>query len=385
MEPAFGHDFSQVRLHTDARAAKSADAVNAHAYTFGNHIAFGRGELEPKLLAHELTHVVQQARGALSLQRKPKGPDKDPLCDTFDLDAAKTAVAAAAAAYKADPKVPQRQALVRALKPIRRCATAEEQAAAHAGIDDAIWAEAGTPFGGYTGMYPGYATDIKGELGKLGAKETVSYSKYPHAFKEGSLTPAQRKAAHRSRSKATAAAEVPDLARTDIIYFRGHQYAQYLAPGVFGDFNETEGFDLRYIEQAGGFANVKLMISTSCATLCKESFELFHGLFPNALILGYRKGAPAKGDLVRSTFAAQLRSLGRGLLLDQAVDVSAIAAAWKATVSSIHAGDKSRSVGYYGGTLNYWDGKAWQTIDSASDANKCEVHKDAREFFPAPK
>jgi hypothetical protein len=65
-EPRFNHDFSRVRLHTDARAAESARAVNALAYTRGSHIVFGAGRYAPstqegdKLLAHELTHVVQQ-------------------------------------------------------------------------------------------------------------------------------------------------------------------------------------------------------------------------------------------------------------------------------------------------------------------------------------
>jgi outer membrane protein OmpA-like peptidoglycan-associated protein len=78
MEPRFGYDFSQVRVHTDARAAESARAVNALAYTVGRDVVFGNGEYEPgtsegrRLLAHELTHVVQQqAIGTISsIQRK---------------------------------------------------------------------------------------------------------------------------------------------------------------------------------------------------------------------------------------------------------------------------------------------------------------------------
>jgi Domain of unknown function (DUF4157) len=67
MEPRFGHDFSRVRVHTDARAAKSAKAVNALAYTVGRNVVFGAGQYAPQLaqgrqlLAHELAHVVQQA------------------------------------------------------------------------------------------------------------------------------------------------------------------------------------------------------------------------------------------------------------------------------------------------------------------------------------
>jgi len=68
MEPRMGHDFSQVRVHTDARAAESARAVSALAYTVGHHVVFGHGAYNPRtsagqrLLAHELTHVVQQGQ-----------------------------------------------------------------------------------------------------------------------------------------------------------------------------------------------------------------------------------------------------------------------------------------------------------------------------------
>jgi hypothetical protein len=65
-EPRFDYDFSRVRVHTDAGAAESARAVNALAYTFGRQIVFAADQYAPasipgqKLLAHELTHVIQQ-------------------------------------------------------------------------------------------------------------------------------------------------------------------------------------------------------------------------------------------------------------------------------------------------------------------------------------
>ncbi len=65
-EPRFGHDFSNVKIHTDAVAAKSAQSINALAYTTGNNIVFNSGQYSPdsdsgkKLMAHELTHIVQQ-------------------------------------------------------------------------------------------------------------------------------------------------------------------------------------------------------------------------------------------------------------------------------------------------------------------------------------
>jgi hypothetical protein len=66
MEPRFGHDFSRVRVHTDTQAAQSARAVDALAYTVGRDVVFGAGQYRSmthdgrKLLAHELTHVIQQ-------------------------------------------------------------------------------------------------------------------------------------------------------------------------------------------------------------------------------------------------------------------------------------------------------------------------------------
>jgi hypothetical protein len=66
MEPRFGRDFGGVRVHTDPSAAESARAVDAHAYTVGQHIVFDSGKFDPhsgpgrNLLAHELAHTVQQ-------------------------------------------------------------------------------------------------------------------------------------------------------------------------------------------------------------------------------------------------------------------------------------------------------------------------------------
>ncbi|MBI3781045.1 MAG: DUF4157 domain-containing protein, partial [candidate division NC10 bacterium] len=89
-EPRFGHDFSQVRVHTDTKAAESARAVNALAYTVGRDIVFGAGEYSlgttagQRLLAHELVHTVQQASGAGSLPGPPvvaRAEDKKPASD----------------------------------------------------------------------------------------------------------------------------------------------------------------------------------------------------------------------------------------------------------------------------------------------------------------
>ena len=81
MEARFDHDFSTVRVHCDARAAESANAVNARAYVVGNDIVFGQDEYDPGttkgkwLIAHELVHVVQQQNSSNfhpALQRAAK-------------------------------------------------------------------------------------------------------------------------------------------------------------------------------------------------------------------------------------------------------------------------------------------------------------------------
>jgi len=79
-----GHfDFSGVRVHDDALAAVSARTINAHAYTSGSHIVFDSGRYDPhssegrKLLAHELTHVVQQSSGSAGRDAIQRQPNKE--------------------------------------------------------------------------------------------------------------------------------------------------------------------------------------------------------------------------------------------------------------------------------------------------------------------
>ena len=93
MEARFGHDFGAVRVHADARAAESAEALGARAYTVGNHIVLGRDPAPPesvagrRLFAHELAHVVQQSRDARPPAIDPGAPHEQ------EARAAATAVA----------------------------------------------------------------------------------------------------------------------------------------------------------------------------------------------------------------------------------------------------------------------------------------------------
>lgn len=76
MESRFGHDFSAVRVHADAQAGRSAREIGALAFTAGSDIVFAPGQFAPntthgrRLLAHELTHIVQQKAEGFSVQRK---------------------------------------------------------------------------------------------------------------------------------------------------------------------------------------------------------------------------------------------------------------------------------------------------------------------------
>jgi hypothetical protein len=92
-EPRFDRDFGEVRVHTDGQAADSARSISAHAYTSGRDIVFGAGQYAPetpagrRLLAHELTHVVQQSGngGAKPVQRETD-PDVAGPCDQHHVD-----------------------------------------------------------------------------------------------------------------------------------------------------------------------------------------------------------------------------------------------------------------------------------------------------------
>lgn len=76
-----GHDLSHVRIHADADAARSAQALKVRAYTLGNHVVFASGRYAPgdtdghQLLVHELVHVIQQSRrGSVALAKSPEPP-----------------------------------------------------------------------------------------------------------------------------------------------------------------------------------------------------------------------------------------------------------------------------------------------------------------------
>ena len=97
MERAFGHDFSNVRIHSGARAASVSSNLNARAFTIGSDIAFGAGEYKPgtlvgdAILAHELAHVVQQSSSGPATSHKKRGTNE---YGSLEEDADRSAVGA---------------------------------------------------------------------------------------------------------------------------------------------------------------------------------------------------------------------------------------------------------------------------------------------------
>ena len=97
MEGRLGHDFGDVRVHDDGAAHESAKAVNAHAYTVGSNVVFQRDKYDPSsadgklMLAHELTHVVQQRSGPVDGTSAPGGIKVSNPSDRFEREAAANA------------------------------------------------------------------------------------------------------------------------------------------------------------------------------------------------------------------------------------------------------------------------------------------------------
>ena len=97
MEARMGHDFSDVRVHTGDQADRSARSVSAHAYTVGSNIVFQRGAYDPgssggqTLLAHELTHVVQQRHGPVDGTPSAGGVKVSDPSDRFEVEASANA------------------------------------------------------------------------------------------------------------------------------------------------------------------------------------------------------------------------------------------------------------------------------------------------------
>lgn len=137
MEPRLGADFSSVRVHADDGAARLSSQISARAFTYGNHVFFGRDQYQPgsddgrRLLAHELTHTVQQ--GA-SVRRAPaaEGPAQGPAVQRAEDRPPKTPVV-----QRTAEKAPETPAVQKAASP-RITTTGAPPPVQRLGIQDAL-------------------------------------------------------------------------------------------------------------------------------------------------------------------------------------------------------------------------------------------------------
>jgi hypothetical protein len=133
MESRLGGDFSDVRVHTDSKASESAKSVQAYAYTVGNDVVFQSGKYEPesdfgrRMIAHELTHVMQQRSGPVdgtpagggikvshpsdSFEQAAESNASRALSDPAPATAAATATAAPSVQREADEEDPTAQGM----------------------------------------------------------------------------------------------------------------------------------------------------------------------------------------------------------------------------------------------------------------------------------
>jgi hypothetical protein len=134
MESRLGADFSGVRVHTDAGAAQSAQRLSAQAYTVGDDIVFGQGHYAPdsdsgkRVLAHELTHVVQQRSGPVSGTAMGAGMKVSDPSDSFEQAAEHSANQVMAGAQTPVQRAPEPEEEELQMSPVQRQGISEEEA-----------------------------------------------------------------------------------------------------------------------------------------------------------------------------------------------------------------------------------------------------------------
>jgi hypothetical protein len=398
MESRFGHSFGSVRVHTDSAAAVRAESLSARAFTVGQDVYFGRGEYAPQthrgrgLIAHELTHVLQQRAGtAKGIQRAPDD------CATKKREDVNADVVAKVETAAADPEAALPD-LYLTLKRARACFADFDEAAfltlvpegttiysddlrksAGKGHRKAVrkddrklaWAESLKPFAGY--FLSGFDTANRlltgGNKQKLGGTMAPSHKPW-REFAEKHTESDKRDEAQQAFSEA------------NVLVFSGHQYAQYKLPGVWNTGNWDRTLDVRGI--TGPLDNVKLLISTSCATLCKEAFEVWKNIFPNAVFLGAAKSTPLKGSKLANAF---VKRLPKDLLFDPgAPGLESAKTAWKSAVEKTQtSGVRGGVLDIAAGTVDLWFDRKWNHMSATDPDNECYIKGDYSADVPDPR
>ena len=117
---------------------------------------------------------------------------------------------------------------------------------------------------------------------------------------------------------------------------------------------------------------MKLVASTSCATICKDVAKIYESKFPNALILGYKYSAPLNGGKVSMAFGDSLVKKG-AIDLSTSAGLDAVKDSWK-TVTLANPGKEGQPGMLLGGNVEFYNGKTWQTAKSDSKENDCHYH-----------
>ena len=388
MENRFGQDFGQVRIHTGGQAAESAAAIQAKAYTSGRNIVFGAGEYRPesiegrRLLAHELAHVGQQQHRNLGIQRNGFGDVR--IAEGYDealkqikssqkfnslgFDEKKT-TAEIILAIEKHTDWPSRYGFMASLNLLfGRIGKKADWDAARAkilslGLDKtrvtALLDVLSKALQGYVASGFDFSSRFFQHDTTLGFslenKSLGSYASNPYD--------------RRQPTSVTDPAE-ESFKKSDILFFSGHQYAQYREPGTFTNDSSDSCFNIGMLSKAN--KRVKLVVSTSCATICKDIASIWMSKFPDALILGYRYSAPLNGGIVANAFAAAVAKKGPIDLSDSS-GLDQLRSAWKAVV--LGKGSLEGGPGLlYGGEVEIFSGGKWIKKAWNDPANECHYH-----------
>lgn len=425
MESRFGADFSNVKIHTGNYASQLSKDLNAQAFTVGNNIYFNEGKYSPDsfagkhLLAHELTHTLQQSgfiqrdkdktkedAEVVSLQKNiSTGEWKEAyaylsgqwmkiMLEKLDAlteaeidalitngDAAKTAKGsvlgeegknkclAAVLSVKsvkksdwsdADIAIAVQKALTipsDQRKEIITFLSASKSKAARK-----LHTILNKPFLGYTASAYDFSDRFLKHSDKLGFDVEPTTQTLPTTSCTGDDPDPQ--SAHTTDS-ATKSFE-----QSDIVFFSGHQYAQYRRPGLYTNDVSDSCFNIGAISKK--LNKVKLVASTSCATICKDVAKIYIDKFPNALVLGYKYSAPLNGGVVSKAFADSLVKKG-AIDLSSTAGLDAVKDSWK-TVTTSNPGTEGQPGMLYSGDVEFYNGKKWQTAKADSKENECHYH-----------
>lgn len=426
LESKMGYDFSKVRVYDDSRANRSAEELNALAYTHGNHIVFAKNQYNPqtaagrRLLVHELVHTVQQGNMIRRDERKDKQEDTaivklkknisagewkeayqwlngqwmklmleklNGLTET-EVDAL---ISNADAAKNAKDSLLSKEGQLRCLVALRCVKAAKKGDWPDAEMETTVKMALTVPFDQRKEMIAFLSTTSSKAAKKLQNalnKPFLGYTASAYDFSDRFLKQSDRLGFEVEptakglpttswtgddpdpQSTKTTDAATQSFEKSDMVFFSGHQYAQYRRPGLYTNDNSDSCFDISAISKK--LSKVKLVASTSCATICKDVAKIYESKFPNALILGYKYSAPLNGGKVSMAFGDSLVKKG-AIDLSTSAGLDAVKDSWK-TVTLANPGKEGQPGMLLGGNVEFYNGKTWQTAKSDSKENDCHYH-----------